>query len=309
MKTPHFSVIIPAYNASQTIRSTVASVLLQTDRDLEIILVDDGSTDDTLSLLLDIGCKDARVRVVSQPNGGVSSARNFGANLARGSLLAFLDADDQWESTKLAKHRVAHEADPMLDVSFAQVAFCPDRAGQLIAGRSHSRVPEGYLDIADVVVENPVCTTSNFVIRRDAFEDIGGFDEDMRYAEDQEILARLLGFGHLASGIEEELVLYRMSEDGLSCDFDAMLTGWLSFAGQWLSSEELAEAEATYCRYLTRRALRSGAHIEVARSFAKRGLEAHRASFMAAGSRSILTLGGVIAGAVMPVSVRRAVFA
>jgi glycosyltransferase involved in cell wall biosynthesis len=309
MKTPHFSVIIPAHNASQTIRSTVASVLLQSDRDLEIILVDDGSTDDTLSLLLDIGCKDARIRVVSQPNGGVSSARNFGASLAKGSLLAFLDADDQWESTKLAKHRVAHDADPMLDVSFAQVAFCSDKVGQLIGGRSLSRVPEGYLDVADVVVENPVCTTSNFVIRRHAFEDIGGFDESLRYAEDQEILARLLGFGHLARGISEELVLYRMSEDGLSCDFDAMLAGWLSFAGQWLSGEELAEAEASYCRYLTRRALRSGAHIKVARSFAKRGLEAHRASFMAGGSRSLLTLGGVIAGAVMPVSVRRAVFA
>jgi glycosyltransferase involved in cell wall biosynthesis len=309
MKTPHFSVIIPAYNASETIRSTVASVLLQTDRDLEVILVDDGSTDDTLSVLLDIACKDTRVRVVSQPNGGVSSARNYGARLSKGNLLAFLDADDQWESTKLAKHRLAHAADPMLDVSFAQVAFCPDRAGPLVGSRSVSRVPEGYLDVADVVVENPVCTTSNFVIHRHAFEDIGGFDESLRYAEDQEILTRLLGFGRLACGISEELVLYRMSEDGLSCDFDAMLAGWLSFAGQWLSGEELAEAEATYCRYLTRRALRSGAHIEVARSFAKRGLEAHRASFMAGGSRSLLTLGGVIAGAVLPVSVRRAVFA
>lgn len=309
MKTPHFSVIIPAYNASETIRSTVASVLLQTDRDLEIILVDDGSTDDTLSLLLDIGCKDARVRVVSQPNGGVSSARNFGASLAKGRLLAFLDADDQWESTKLAQHRIAHEADPMLDVSFAQVAFCSDKIGQLIGSRSRSRVPEGYLDVADVVVENPVCTTSNFVIRRDAFEDIGGFDENLRYAEDQEILARLLALGHLTCGIDEALVLYRMSEDGLSCDFDAMLAGWLSFARQYLSGDELSQAEATYCRYLTRRALRSGAGIEVARSFAKRGLRAHRASFMAAGTRSILTLGGVIAGAVMPVSVRRAVFA
>ena len=309
MKPPHFSVIIPAYNASGTIRSTLASVLVQTDRDLEVILVDDGSTDDTLSLLLDIGCKDMRVRVVSQPNGGVSSARNFGASLAKGSLLAFLDADDQWESTKLAKHRAAHDADPMLDVSFAQVAFCYDKPGQLIGSRSHSKVPKGYLDIADVVVENPVCTTSNFVIRRDAFEDIGGFEEDLRYAEDQEILARLLGSGHLASGIDEELVFYRMSQDGLSCDFDAMLTGWLSFAGQWLNGEELAQAEATYCRYLTRRALRSGARIEVARSFAKRGLKAHRASFMAAGSRSILTLGGVISGTVMPASIRRAVFA
>ena len=309
MKSPHFSVIIPAYNAAQTIRSTVASVLLQTERDLEVILVDDGSTDKTLKVLLDIGCKDMRVRVVSQPNGGVSSARNFGASLAKGKLLAFLDADDQWANEKLAEHRIAHDADPMLDVSFAQVAFCSDQAGVLTSGKSVSRLPEGYLDIADVIVENPVCTTSNFVIRRDAFEDIGGFDESLRYAEDQEILARLLSKGHLMRGIAKQLVLYRMSEDGLSCNFDAMLAGWLSFADQWLGGEELAAAEATYCRYLTRRALRSGARIEVARSFARRGLEAHRESFLAGGRRGLLTLGGVLTGAVMPVAVRRAVFA
>lgn len=309
MKTPHFSVIIPAYNASQTIRSTVASVLLQSDRDLEVILVDDGSTDDTLSILLDVACKDTRVRVVSQPNGGVSSARNYGAQLAKGNLLAFLDADDQWESAKLARHRSVHEGDPMLDASFAQVAFCPDRTGPLVRRRSVSRIPRGYLDLSQVLVENPVCTTSNFVIRRQTFEEIGGFDEGLRYAEDQEILARLLDLGHLARGIQEELVLYRMSEDGLSCDFDAMLAGWLSFAGKWLGGDELAEAEATYCRYLTRRALRSGAKIKVARSFARRGLQAHRASFMAGGSRSLFTLGSVFAGAVMPASVRRAVFA
>jgi hypothetical protein len=100
-----------------------------------------------------------------------------------------------------------------------------------------------------------------------------------------------------------------MSEEGLSCNFEAMLKGWLSFADQWLTGEELAQAEATYCRYLTRRALRSGAEIEVARDFARRGLSAHRSTFMAAGSRSVLTLGGVFVGAAMPISVRRAVFA
>jgi len=100
-----------------------------------------------------------------------------------------------------------------------------------------------------------------------------------------------------------------MSEDGLSCDFESMLIGWRSFASEWLSPNDLAQGEAAYCRYLTRRALRSGADINVARSLARRGLEADRSGFMAGGGRSLLTLGGVVAGGAMPASLRRRVFA
>lgn len=309
MNTPTFSVIIPAYNAANTLRSTIESVLSQTLADFDIFIVDDGSTDDTVRVALRIAAEDMRVRVVSQPNEGVSSARNFGAQLAKGRLLAFLDADDQWAADKLERHKALHDADPMLDASFGQVEFCADEDGTLAAGRTVSGVPQGYLDIADVVTENPVCTASNLVIDREVFEDLGGFSVRMRYAEDQEILALLLSEGGTLRGIDAPLVRYRLSQGGLSCDFEAMLDGWRSFARNWLSETDLAQAEATYCRYLTRRALRSGAGIEVARSFARRGLEADRAGFMAGGARSILTLGGVIAGGVMPPSLRRAVFA
>ena len=309
MTRPFFSVIIPAYNADGTIRSTIASVLAQSETDFEIIVVDDGSSDGTLTTLLSLTGLDQRLRIVSIPNGGVSQARNYGASLAKGELLAFLDADDQWACEKLARHRALHKTDPALDASFAQVQFCADQNGRMVPGRSSSTVPAGHLDVADIVVENAICTTSNFVVARDSFADIGGFDVSMRHAEDQELFARLLGFGSLIRGIDEPLVRYRMSEDGLSRDFEAMLEGWKSFAGYWLADDELAQAEATYCRYLARRALRSGADIAVARDFARRGLEAHRDTFMAGGLRSAMTLGGALAGAALPARLRRAVFA
>ncbi|MEO1729575.1 MAG: glycosyltransferase family A protein [Pseudomonadota bacterium] len=309
MTKPTFSVIIPAYNAAKTICSTIHSVLAQSVIDFEVFVVDDGSSDDTVCVALRCAAQDLRVRVVSQPNGGVSSARNFGASLAKGEYLAFLDADDQWAADKLERHLALHEADPILDASFARVEFSADTQGKLEAGRTVSGMPEGYLDIADVVVENPVCTASNFVISRETFEEIGGFNEDLRYAEDQEILALVLFEGGMIRGIDAPLVRYRMSEDGLSSAFEAMLEGWRSFATRWLEGEALAQGEATYCRYLTRRALRSGADISVARAFARRGLAADCNGFMAGGARSILTLGGVIAGGTMPASLRRAVFA
>lgn len=309
MTTPAFSVIIPAYNAANTLRSTVESVLNQSFADFEVVIIDDGSGDDTVRVALTLAAKDTRIRVVGQPNGGVSSARNFGAELASGRWLAFLDSDDQWSADKLERHLALHEAHPMLDASFGRVEFCADEDGVMASGRTASSVPEGYLRMADVLVQNPVCTSSNFVIGRDIFEELGGFDQKLRYAEDQEFLALLLSKGGSMLGINAPLVRYRMSEDGLSCDFQAMLDGWRSFAANWLSEDELALAEATYCCYLTRRALRSGADIAVARSFARRGLLANRSGFMAGGARSILTLGGVIAGGAMSPSMRRAVFA
>ena len=309
MNTPTFSVIIPAYNAAATLPSTIKSVANQTFRDFEVFVIDDGSSDDTVRVALRLAAQDTRIRVISQPNEGVSSARNFGAEFAKGRYLAFLDADDQWAADKLEQHKALHDSDPMLDASFGQVEFCADEEGVMNAGRTSSQVPGGYLDIGDVITENPVCTASNFVIDREVFEDLGGFSVSMRYAEDQEILALLLSEGGTLRGIDVPLVRYRLSEGGLSCDFEAMLEGWRSFASNWLSEDDLAHAEATYCRYLTRRALRSGAEIDVARKFARRGLEADRAGFMAGGARSILTLGGVIAGGAMPASLRRAVFA
>ncbi|MDY7097719.1 MAG: glycosyltransferase [Pseudomonadota bacterium] len=305
----HFSVVIPAYNAAKTLRSTVVSVLLQTDQDFEIVIVDDGSTDETLKVMLDLAGMDWRIRIVSTPNSGVSATRNFGAKMANGRFLAFLDADDQWHPEKLAQHRALHTLSPTLTASFGQVEFAADIGEVLESSRTRSKVPAGHLDIRDVVIENPACTTSNFVIDREFFAKIGGFDETLRYAEDQELLARVISDGGLIRGIDNPLVRYRMSEDGLSCDFEAMLEGWRSFASLWISGQELARAEAIYCRYLTRRALRAGATMEVARSYALRGLNADRAGFMEAGARSYLTLGGVIAGGVMPASVRRAVFA
>lgn len=309
MSVAHFSVVIPAYNAAATLRGTVASVIGQSDQDFEVIIVDDGSTDETLNVLFDLVVMDWRIRVVSQPNSGVSATRNYGASLAKGKFIAFLDADDQWPAEKLVRHRAFHTFDPLLTASFAKVEFSPERNGKIARGRTISNVPSGYLEVADVLVENPVCTTSNLVIKREAFLELGGFDETMRYAEDQELLARIIASGGMIQGLDQTLVQYRMSDDGLSCDFEAMLSHWRRFASCWIEGSELAQAEATYCRYLSRRALRAGASIDIVRSFARRGLNADRDSFMAGGARSILTLGGAIAGGALPASLRRAVFA
>lgn len=309
MNKPHFTVVIPAYNAAKTIRSAICSVLKQSDQDFDIVVIDDGSTDDTVYAALELAETDDRIRVSSQKNQGVSAARNLGVALARGHLIAFLDADDRWAENKLAEHRALHDRDPAVEASFGRIAFRPDQDGAMGHAKTVSQVPETYLDIPDAVVENAVCTCSNLVVERDSFLEIGGFSRSMRYAEDQDFLARFIGDGRLVKGIQETLVDYRMSADGLSCDFDAMLQNWRDLAVRWSHRIDLAGAEALYCRYLARRALRSGARASVARSFVKRGLAAHSQIFLSGGRRSALTLGGVLAAPLMPANMRTALFA
>ena len=96
---PKVSVIIPAYNAAPYLAETLASVFAQSYPDYEIIVVDDGSTDDTLAVLEQFA---DRITLIRKPNGGPASARNAGLRQARGELLAFLDGDDLWLPDKLA---------------------------------------------------------------------------------------------------------------------------------------------------------------------------------------------------------------
>lgn len=97
------SVVMPAFNAERYIAATVESVLMQTYKELELIVVDDGSTDQTKEIADCLAQKDSRILVVHQENGGTSVARNRGLDIAQGEFVAFLDADDLWEATFLEK--------------------------------------------------------------------------------------------------------------------------------------------------------------------------------------------------------------
>ena len=308
-KAPAFSVVIPVYNAAATIEATVASVLAQDCRDFEIVLVDDGSTDESLSVLRALACRHDCIRFVSQANSGVSAARNLGASLARGTFLAFLDADDTWEADKLSAHAELHAAGPGIDASFGRIAFCEAQPGKRLVPQVFSTVTAGANALDSVIAENPVCSSSNLVVRRTAFEAMGGFREGMHHAEDQEFIARLVAAGHALHGIDRHLVNYRMSADGLSANLAAMHDGWRALAAPYAAQVDLRAAEAVYCRYLARRALRTGGPAREALGYAAMGLRSDAARFLADRRRGVLTLVSAVAALAMPGGLRRRVFA
>lgn len=309
MKTLTFSVVVPVYNACDTLASTLASVLNQSEQDWEMVLVDDGSTDLSLDVMRQFACQDDRIRMVSQSNSGPSAARNFGARLARGRYLAFLDADDCWTADKLAKHRAFHAAFEGIDASFAKIEFVVTNAAGKATNRTISTVPCGALNLSQVIGENPVCTTSNLVVSSAAFRELGGFSEEMAHAEDQEFVARFVDQGYQIAGINTMLVQYNMMENGLSADLESMLQGWRILAENYGDRINMVSAEAVYCRYLARRALRTGARPSVALSYIRDGLRLDKRAFLADRRRGLMTVCASVVSLFMPRPMRRRIFA
>jgi GT2 family glycosyltransferase len=171
------SVIIPAYNASDRISRAITSALDQTLPVLEIIVVDDGSTDDTVSVASSFG---PIVRVVSKPNGGPASARNLAASLARGDWLAMLDADDWWFPRK-NEIQIRYVAADDVGLSHCRLDHRTER-------------PPAELTFQDLWDRNWI-SNSSVLIRRAAFEQVGGFVEVKRLVEDYNLWLRVAAAG------------------------------------------------------------------------------------------------------------------
>ncbi|GEO00679.1 hypothetical protein NSE01_25110 [Novosphingobium sediminis] len=307
---PEISVVVPVYNAALTIAETIGSVLAQTFSSFEIIAVDDDSSDASLDILLAIAAQEPRLRVISQLNGGVSSARNLGVEVAAAPLVAFLDADDLWAPGKLAQHIGLHRDQPELAASYARIAFIARDADTLEGARTVSTLCPNTPRLADVLGENPVCTASNLVVRRDWFVMLGGFDQHLKFAEDQEFVARLVSRGAKVDGIDDVLTGYRFSPDGLSMDLAQMHAGWRVLVDRYIDDGAVrASLEALYCRYLARRLLRSGGSPLRALNFVVRGLRLDARSFMAERQRGLATVLAACVAPLIPAAMRRRIFA
>jgi glycosyltransferase involved in cell wall biosynthesis len=216
MAWPLVSVIIPVYNRASTVGRAVESVLRQTYRPLEVIVVDDGSTDGTAESLAAYGDK---IILIRQPNGGPSSARNTGVRHSKGIFIAFLDSDDTWEPAKL-EFQVR-----LLILGGEKVPCCVCNARNIVGGESietsfeiagvGSGLAEGYwLNPADLIASRFLLFNQVVAIRRAAFEKVGGFKESMRVLEDHDLAFRLSLLGPWAF-ISEPMVTKYDEADGI----------------------------------------------------------------------------------------------
>lgn len=224
VKNPKFSVVIPAYNASAYIADCVNSVLTQTDQDFEVIVVDDGSTDQTAKIVSTF--TDQRVNLVQRANGGLAAARNTGIAVAKGELVAFLDADDRWCREKLATHRQALDNNPQASVSYDWAAFIDvhgNRTGLCMSQTRKKMTHEALM------VKNYLGNGSTSVVRRSVLEKFGGFDEKLHRLVDRELWVRLTFYGHQLQLVPQVLTEYRQHPNSFTADTNRMLKGLEEF--------------------------------------------------------------------------------
>lgn len=218
---PLISVVIPVYNGEKTIKNTIESVLNQTFSDFELIVVNDGSQDSTLVAINEI--KDARIRVFSSPNSGVSASRNRGLAEAKGEFISFLDADDLWTPDKLESQLKALQKNPQAAVAYSWSDWI-DESGQFLRAGGHITVNGNAYE--KLLLRDFVESGSNPLIRKQALEEVGTFDESLAFAEDWDLWLRLAArYEYVA--VPSPQILYRISPESASFNVWKMEAGSL----------------------------------------------------------------------------------
>jgi glycosyltransferase involved in cell wall biosynthesis len=188
---PAVSVIIPSYNYARFLRASVGSVLDQTLGDLEVIVIDDGSTDETPEVGEQLAKEDSRVRYIRKENGGHSSARNAGIQAARGEFICFLDADDTYKPDRISRHVAVLRENPEVSIVFGDEETFDELTGHRFV-RDKSELP---LDVHRLVACKPVFAPFNPTMRASLVRQVGGFDQSLIDCEDWDFWIRVLRLG------------------------------------------------------------------------------------------------------------------
>jgi len=182
--SPEISVIIPTYNRASMVVEAVESVLAQDMTDFELIVINDGSTDDTEKKLSVYG---SRLKYYQQENAGVSAARNRGIKFSSAPLLAFLDSDDLWLPSKLQVQHTYMTANPEIHICQTEEIWW--RNGRRVNPKKHHQKPAG--DIFQRSLELCLVSPSAVMMRRELLEKVGYFDEELPMAEDYDLWLRV----------------------------------------------------------------------------------------------------------------------
>jgi glycosyltransferase involved in cell wall biosynthesis len=256
------SVVIPAFNAERTIDETLLSVRSQTHENLEIILVDDGSTDRTYERAREHSLVDGRIKVVRQPNQGVAAARNRGIAEARAEIIAPIDADDLWRSTKVSRQlQVLRESGPQVQLVYAWSANI-DECGKVV---SLDRRPSFSGDVLSVLCYgNFVGNGSTALMRKCVVERLGGYDPSLRArqaqgCEDWSLFLRIARAGHFAV-VQDYLTGYRQVPNAMSRNVDQMLRSDALVRAEGLLlypeyEEEIRSGRLSYIEWMFQREL------------------------------------------------------
>lgn len=222
MTAPLVSVVMPVYNGQAFLAQAVESVLAQTFKAVELIAVDDGSTDGSPEILAEYS---SRIRVVRRANAGVSAARNAGIAAARGELIAFLDQDDWWMPEKVTRQVELFQTDDRVGLVHTAVAYYDECLGRQVGPQNPAARPEAMIGdcYESLLLGNPL-VNSSVLLRRSALEEIGGLNLSIRgnTVQDYDLWLRTAQRWRLAY-VPEPLTVFRLHANQGHRDRRAML--------------------------------------------------------------------------------------
>ncbi|PAX51026.1 glycosyl transferase family A [Brunnivagina elsteri CCALA 953] len=218
---PKVSVIIPAYNAMKYLPETLESVLKQTFTDFEVVIVDDGSSDNISEWANQI--IDDRVRLISQQNQELAAARNTGILNSTGEYIAFIDADDIWEASKLEKQVNYLDSHPLVGLVDTWTALI-DENGNFLNKIINNSIEGDVRRTVTEVCNAFIASGSSPMIRRTCFDKVGLFDVDIKFAEDVDMWIRI-GIHYHFGVVKEPLIRYRQHSNSKSRNCQSMLEG------------------------------------------------------------------------------------
>lgn len=257
------SVIIPARDVEAFAGRTLASVLEQTHRHLEVIVVDDGSTDGTADVVEDFARRDTRVHLLRGPSRGVSAARNLAIARSRGTWIAPIDADDLWHPDKLTRQLdVMQASGPEVGVVYCWSAGI-DEDDRVILPAWNDSTASGDV-LRDIVVSGIAGNGSTPLIRRTCLDAVGGYDEETALGEDWKLYTALAGVCRFAV-VPQHLTGYRLRDDSASMGFERMeasletITAWIRRRWPELPERLFRDRSHTVHAYLAVLAIREGA--------------------------------------------------
>ena len=220
-KKPTVSVIIPTYNRAHLIGRAIKSVLNQTYQDFELIIVDDGSTDNIEDIIRQFQEKDKRIKYIKHDkNKGASAARNTGIKNSKGKYIAFQDSDDEWFPNKLEKQmKIFKKESPNLGIVYTGFYRIKDSEKKYIP--SHEIVKkEG--SIYEELLKGNFITTQSILVRKECFKKVGIFDENLPRLQDWELVMRLSKYYDFEC-IDEPLLISYYTSDSITANHKALI--------------------------------------------------------------------------------------
>ncbi len=213
------SIIMPVYNGERFIGEALDSILMQSYKNFELIVINDGSTDNTLEILQQYKTRfDERLLIINQPNQGQVVAKNKGLNLARGDFISFLDSDDRWHPRKLESQIDLLLKNPSVGLCYTEAVLIDERGNQI----GYRTVNPSYIGKCfNKLIMGNCITASSVLLKRECIDKVGSFDTSLTACENWDLWLRISRISELKY-IKKPLTYYRIHQEHMSKDLDKM---------------------------------------------------------------------------------------